>query len=200
MFTRRKSSPSAEPPAAPATHGSTAHTGADRAQGKSTPTPRRRDQEAARRRPLVPADRQAAKKAQRDTARQERMRQRVALETGDERGLPARDRGPQKRWVRDLVDARTGVGEWLMPIVFLYLLLMLVPGQQFQIILMLSLYAVVALVIVDSVILSRQVKRGLTARFGTPEPGTRMYGVMRGLQFRRLRLPKPQVKRGQHPA
>lgn len=172
----------------------------DRSQGKSGPTPRRRDQEAARRRPLVPEDRKEAKKAQRDAAAAERMRQRVALETGDDRHLPARDKGPQRRWVRDLVDARTSVGEWLMPIVFLYVLLMFVPGAQFQLILMISLYVLVALVIVDSVLLSRRIKKGLTARFGAPESGTGLYGVMRALQFRRLRLPKPQVKRGQYPA
>ncbi|WRQ44745.1 DUF3043 domain-containing protein [Micrococcus sp. HOU01] len=43
-------------------------------------------------------------------------------------------------------------------------------------------------------------KKGLTERFGTPEPGTGFYGIMRALQFRRLRLPKPQVKRGEYPA
>ena len=72
----------------------------------------------------------AARRAEREAAAQERMRQRAALETGDERGLPARDKGPQKRWVRDYVDARTGIGEWLMPVVFAYVLLMFIPGRE----------------------------------------------------------------------
>jgi len=29
------------------------------------------------------------------------------------------------------------------------------------------------------------------------EKGVRMYAAMRGMQFRKLRLPKPQVKRGE---
>ncbi|MDO4238658.1 DUF3043 domain-containing protein [Micrococcus sp.] len=172
----------------------------DRSQGKNAPTPRRKDQEAARRRTLVPEDRKAARRAEREAAAQERMRQRHALETGDERNLPARDRGPQKRWVRDYVDARTGLGEWLMPVVLLYVVAMFIPGAQFQLVLMISLYVIVALVIAESFLVSRRIKKGLTAAFGAPEPGTGFYGVMRALQFRRLRLPKPQVKRGQFPA
>ena len=119
---------------------------------------------------------------------QERMRQRAALETGDERGLPARDKGPQKRWVRDYVDARTGIGEWLMPVVFAYVLLMFIPGREAQLILMISLYALVALVLIESFLVSRHIKKGLTERFGTPESGTGFYGIMRALQFRRCLL------------
>ncbi|WP_295017769.1 DUF3043 domain-containing protein [uncultured Micrococcus sp.] len=213
-----------ETDAPPATHGSTAlpaapdattrpasrepaarpsgraETRRDRSQGKNAPTPRRKDQEAARRRTLVPEDRKAARRAEREAAAQERMRQRHALETGDERNLPARDRGPQKRFVRDYVDARTGIGEWLMPVVLLYVVAMFIPGAQVQLVLMISLYVLVALVIAESFYLSRQIRKRLTGKFGAAEPGTGFYGVMRALQFRRLRLPKPQVKRGQFPA
>ena len=207
MFKRDKTPETAPTPsthgssAAPAEDAAVAEAGPrDRSQGKKGPTPRRRDQEAARRRTLVPEDRKAARKAERQAMAQERMRQRAALETGDERGLPARDKGPQKRWVRDYVDARTGIGEWLMPVVFAYVLLMFIPGREAQLILMISLYALVALVLIESFLVSRHIKKGLTERFGTPEPGTGFYGVMRALQFRRLRLPKPQVKRGEYPA
>ena len=207
MFKRDKT-PQTAP--APSTHGSTAARAEDvpavqeaprhRSRGKQGPTPRRKEQEAARRRTLVPEDRKAARKAARAAAAQERMRQRVALETGDERGLPVRDRGPQKRWVRDYVDARTGLGEWLMPVVFAYVILMFVPGREVQLVLMISLYVLVGLVVLESVIVSRRIKRGLTERFGEQESGTGFYGVMRALQFRRLRLPKPQVRRGEFPA
>jgi len=40
----------------------------------------------------------------------------------------------------------------------------------------------------------------LTEKFGEVERGTVWYGSMRSLQFRRLRLPKPLVKRGEYPA
>ena len=87
-----------------------------------------------------------------------------------------------------------------MPVVFAYVLLMFIPGREAQLILMISLYALVALVLIESFLVSRHIKKGLTERFGTPESGTGFYGIMRALQFRRLRLPKPQVKRGEYPA
>ena len=78
MFKRDKT-PETAP--APSTHGSSAAPaeGAavaeagprDRSQGKKGPTPRRRDQEAARRRTLVPEDRKAARKAERQAMAQE---------------------------------------------------------------------------------------------------------------------------------
>ncbi len=39
---------------------------------------------------------------------------RQALDTGDEKFLPLRDKGPQKRFARDYVDARFSLGEYLM--------------------------------------------------------------------------------------
>ena len=47
--------------------------------------------------------------------------------------------------------------------------------------------------------MSRGLKKGLVARYGTVERGVVWYGVMRGMQFRKLRLPKPQVRRGDDP-
>jgi len=212
VFSRKKTSETSE---TSATHGShpadpsdapaqetAEHTAArrDRSKPKGVPTPRRKDQEAARRRPLVPEDRKAARKADREAMAAERAKMRQALETGDERHMPVRDRGPQKRFIRDYVDARWSIGEFLLPVVFLYVLLIFIPGREFQLVLMYSLYALVALVIIDSIILGSKIRKALEATFGAAEPGTKMYAIMRALQFRRLRLPKPQVKRGEYPA
>ena len=172
---------------------------ARRPQGTNAPTPTRREREAARKRPLVPEDRKAARRAAREAEAMERGKMRLALETGDERHMPVRDRGPQKRWVRDYVDARTGVAEWLMIVVLLYVLLAFIPVPELQLILTFSLWGLVVLVILEGVFLSRKLKRMVTERFGEMEKGVSWYGVMRALQLRRLRLPKPQVKRGQFP-
>lgn len=169
-------------------------------QPKQGPTPTRAEREAARRRPLVPDDRKAARKSARDAEMVERQKMRVAMETGDERNMPLRDRGPQKRYVRDWVDARTGVGEWLMAIVLVYVFLAFLPQSTLQVWLTFSLWAVVLLVVLEGVLISFQLKKRLTDKFGEVEKGVRWYGVMRAMQLRKLRLPKPQAKRGQFPA
>ena len=55
-------------------------------------------------------------------------------------------------------------------------------------------------VFVDAFILSRKLRKRLGEKFGDVERGAVWYGCMRALQFRKLRLPKPQVKRGQYPS
>ena len=86
------------------------------AQGKSAPTPTRREQEAARKRPLVPTDRKQASRDSRGQVNAARERARAGMAAGEEKYLPVRDKGPQKRYVRDYVDARTSVGEILLPL------------------------------------------------------------------------------------
>lgn len=170
--------------------------------GKGTPTPRRKDQEAARRRPLVPTDRKASKAAERAAMQDQRQKMRQALDTGDEKFLPLRDKGPQKRFVRDFVDARFTLGEYLMfgALVFVVLSFM-VPSSSDQMFYVLGgFWAMFLAVFVDVFILSRQLRKRLKQKFGEVERGTVWYGSMRALQFRKLRLPKPMVKRGQYPS
>lgn len=170
--------------------------------GKGAPTPRRKDQEAARRRPLVPTDRKASKAAERQAAAEERARVRRALETGDERHLPFKDRGPQKRFARDIVDARFNLGEYLMfaALAFVVISFVVPQASEAQFFILVAFWVVFALVILDTFWLSRQLKKRLTTKFSDVERGTVWYGAMRALQFRPLRLPKPQVTRGQYPS
>lgn len=170
-------------------------------QKKGRPTPTRKEQEAARRRPLVPDDRKAARLAEREAARRRQMETRIALETGDESRMPVRDRGPQKRFARDYVDARWSLGEWLMLIVVLWLVASFtVTGNfQAQAIMYGVLWTVMGLVLLEAFLRSRGLKKALMERFGEIEPGTVWYGVTRQMQLRRLRMPKPQVARGEEP-
>lgn len=170
--------------------------------GKGTPTPRRKDQEAARKRPLVPTDRKASKEAERIAIQDQRQKMRQALDTGDEKYLPLRDKGPQKRFTRDYVDARFSLGEYLMFGALLFVIISLVvPSTSEQITYVLVGFWIMFLaVFVDVFILSRKLKKRLGEKFGEVERGTVWYGCMRALQFRKLRLPKPQVKRGQYPS
>jgi hypothetical protein len=169
--------------------------------GKNAPTPKRSAQQAQNQRPLVPTDRKLARAAERNQRLEAQNRMRLANETGDERFMAARDQGPQKRFTRDYVDRRFMVGEYLMFAVFAFLIVSLTLSRfpAVQVYITFALWILVALVAVDAFIMSRGLKKGLIARFGSVERGVTYYGIMRGLQFRKLRLPKPQVRRGEDP-
>ncbi|AEI11928.1 DUF3043 domain-containing protein [Cellulomonas gilvus] len=172
------------------------------ATGKGRPTPRRKEAEAANRRPLVPADRKTAAKAARQAQREQRDAEYRAMQSGDERAMPARDRGPVRRFVRDHVDARFNLGEYFLPVAAVFLVLQLSFTQinpQIAVLALLVLYVYVIAAVVDGAILWWRLKRRLVVKFGAVPRGTLMYAVMRAFQLRRARLPKPQVKRRQYP-
>lgn len=168
-------------------------------QGKGAPTPKRKEQEAARKRPLVPNDRKEAKARNREAQQRERAKMRQALDTGDEKYLPLRDKGPQRRFVRDYVDARYNAGEYLIIAAFVFVLITFVPIPGLTFWILIAFWAMFAVVFVDCFLLYRRMKRLLLQKFGDIQPGTPWYAVTRSAQLRRLRLPKPQVKRGQYP-
>ena len=171
--------------------------------GKGRPTPKRSQAQQRNARPLVPSDRKAASKAAREASREERTRMQAALTSGDERYLPVRDRGPQKRFVRDVVDGRRNVGEYFLIIAGASLLLSMVAtplgSQRLLLATTVLIYGMLAVVVVDSVRLGRKVKRAVTARFEEPERGLVSYGVTRALQIRRMRRPVAMIPRGAQP-
>lgn len=168
--------------------------------GKGRPTPTRREQEAARRRPLVPDDRKAAKQASREAAREARVRQNQAMQTGDDRYLPIRDRGPQRRFLRDSVDSRYNVGDFFLIMLIIVFVLGLFLPPQIQQYSMVFMWAIIIVWAVDTFTKWRGIKRRITEKFGSVEPGSAWYTVNRMMMIRRLRLPKPQVSRGERPA
>lgn len=199
MFGRKNEAPTAQETvdqAAAAAQTSSARTAA----GKGTPTPKRRDQVAARQRPLVPTDRKAAKNASRDALREERLRTRAALDTGDERYLPLRDKGPRRRFIRDVVDSRWNIGEFVMIAALVFVVVSFIQDLTVQSIVMLAFWVLILAVVVDSFILRAIIRRRLNEKFDGPNPGDVWYGISRSIQLRRFRLPKAQVKRGQKPA
>ncbi|KMM47087.1 membrane protein [Cellulomonas sp. A375-1] len=169
---------------------------------KGRPTPKRKEAEAANKRPLVPADRQSATKAARQAQREQRDREYKAMQTGDESAMPVRDRGPLRRYVRDYVDARFNLGEFFLPIAAVCLVVQLSFAQinaAVSIIALFGLYLYVVAAIIDGAVLWFRLKRRIVAKFGAVPRGTLMYAVMRAFQLRRSRLPKPQVKRRAYP-
>lgn len=172
------------------------------AAGKGRPTPSRKEAEAARKRPLVPQDRKLAARQDRAAARETRDREFRAMQSGDERYLPARDKGPRKRWIRDYVDARRNLGELFLPFALVGVISIFLVGASataYYVVISL-LYAGIFAGVIDSVFLGRRIKAGLEEKFGSVERGERLYGVLRATQLRRWRMPRPQVARGQYPS
>jgi hypothetical protein len=179
--------------------------------GKGRPTPSRREAEARNRRPVVGSpqlradatkeEKKAAKAAQREAMAAERARGREAMITGDDRHLPARDKGPVRRFARDYVDARRNLGEFMLPAALVVLLLSLVPIAALKLVSVFGLYAVVLVIAIDAFVLRRKVSRRVTEKFGADKArGIAGYAMMRSLQMRRTRMPRPMVQRGQYPS
>jgi Protein of unknown function (DUF3043) len=159
--------------------------------GKGRPTPSRKEAEAAAKaRARGYADKKSGQRQRRAEAS---ARTREAMRTGDERYLPARDKGPVRRFIRDMVDARLCMAELLLPL----LLLIMITGS-FAPQLSYGLWvATILLVGMDTVWLVFRLRRELPRRFpGQSTKGATSYAVLRAMQLRFIRLPKPQVKRG----
>lgn len=168
--------------------------------GKGRSTPSRRAREAANRRPLVPTDRKAASKDSRARVAAERERARIGMMNGEERYLGPRDRGPQKRFVRDWMDARWSIGEAVLPLALLVLIASALPKPIASLVLF-GVWAYFMLAVIDFVIVGQRLTRKLAAKYGSGNvERIRLYAGMRGLYPRFMRAPKPQVKRGRFPA
>ena len=172
--------------------------------GKGRPTPTRKEKVEARKRPLVVNDRGEAKKREREAMQQAREQQRIGYSAGIDKFLPARDRGVQRRYVRDYVDARTSIGEFMLPVLAVVIVVSLVAEAipMLSLVSIIMLWAFLLIAVTDVLILGRLVRKKLEAKFGADkvETGLRWYAGMRALQLRQMRLPKPQVKRGHWPA
>lgn len=174
---------------------------ATKAGGKGRPTPKRRDAQRQRREAVkAPATRREAYRQRRDKIKGDRRTQRRALTTGDERNLPPRDAGPVKRYVRDIVDSRRSMGTFFLPAALVLLFASTVKGPVLAAVVSFGYVVLLGAILVDSFLLGRTVKNRVAERFGEKETaGVRMYAVTRSLQFRRLRMPPPKVKRGGEP-
>jgi hypothetical protein len=187
LFRRTKSEETTSP-AAPAKPG-----------GKGRPTPSRREAEAAAKaRAKGTTDKKAAAKLLRERRMEQNAKMREGMKTGDERYLPARDQGKVRRFIRDRIDSRLCAAELLLPLLVVIMMLSYSGnptlnryGQ--------SLWLVtILLVAADTMLLVFRLKRELKRRFpDESHKGATFYAILRAMQLRFLRMPKPQVKLGQ---
>jgi hypothetical protein len=148
-----------------------------------------------------PANRREAYRRQREKQRADRAEAAAGMRRGEERYLLPRDRGEERALVRDIVDARRTVGTWFFGgalIVILGSSAAMPPAVRLA---SNMLWLALAFgVVADSVLIARKIKKVVLSRF--PKTTQRMgslylYGIMRGITFRKMRIPKPRVKLGE---
>jgi Protein of unknown function (DUF3043) len=143
----------------------------------------------------APRDRKTAYREARERQRESRSRQMQALRAGDERALPTRDRGPARKYARDLVDARRSVAEFFLPLALVILVLSFGGTTQMKVVGGRLWLALVVLIVLDSAVLAFKLRRGLDRSLpDVSHRGVLVYTLMRSMQIRRFRLPPPRIK------
>lgn len=169
----------------------------DKSASKGRPTPKRKDSQPKRGASLAPAKTREEKRAAKEANRMQRLAQRSAYMRGEESALPARDRGPVRKYVRNLVDSRISVGEFFLPLIFIVLLVSITRNQTIAVLSILTMYVIMIFAIIDGWFLGRKIKKQLAEKFPNESTkGLALYGFLRSTQMRRMRAPKPNIKRG----
>jgi DUF3043 family protein len=182
---------------------------------KGRPTPKR--DSARRRGPIAPAPMTSAEarkrrkelrgpKLSRDERREEKAARRIAtserrerMMAGDDDYLLPRDKGPVRRYARDIVDARriSVLGLFMPAALALIFVMLAIPQVQYYI--SPAMLILMAIMIVDGFFLGRKVNRLVDEKYPDhTESGFKLgfYAASRASQLRRMRAPRPQVSRG----
>jgi hypothetical protein len=165
---------------------------------KDAPTPKRKDKEALNKVNAItsPATK-ATKVRDRSELKARRTAARAAYMRGDESALPARDKGPVRKFVRNYVDSRRNVGEYFLPAVATVLVLSVVHNRFISVIAILLMYVAMLYTVLSGFFMTRKIRKAVNEKFpGESTKGLGMYGWLRSTQMRRMRAPAPQVQRG----
>jgi hypothetical protein len=155
---------------------------------------RRRRKEVAGRK-LTKAERKEVKGEQ----RQQMADRRAKMMAGEEAYLLPRDKGPVRRYVRDLVDSRGNLLGLFMPLAFVLVLVSFGAPPKIAASVSLGMMVLVVIMVIDAVFVARRINKAVDLKFpDNTESGWKLgfYAASRATQIRRMRAPKPQVKRG----
>ncbi|HVV08787.1 DUF3043 domain-containing protein [Amycolatopsis sp.] len=178
---------------------------------KGRATPKRREAEGKRRGPVAPPPRTTREamrrnkelrkanpksKEERRSAAKERQARMAA---GDDRYLLARDKGPVKAYVRDVVDSRRNLLGLFMPLAVLVFVALLVPYPRIQQYATLLCTLMLLAMVVEGFLSGRRIAKLAREKFPKETVNGRSigwYAFVRASQIRKLRMPKPRVKPG----
>lgn len=143
----------------------------------------------------------AMKQRERDQAARERRRVNERMMAGDEKYLMARDKGPERRFVRDWVDSHRYLMNLFLPMTLIVIILMIIGVKNPQVANLASIVMMVIFLIMigEGIWLARKLNRQVRERF--PETtqgkfGIGIYAFTRATMIRRLRTPAPQKQPG----
>ena len=181
---------------------------------KGRPTPKRDSNR--RRGPVAPAPmttseaRRRRKELRTKMSREERREDKVArraamsdrrerMMAGEDDYLLPRDKGPVRRFARDIVDSRriSVLGLFMPAALALIFIMLAVP--QVQLYISPAMLVLMAIMMLDGLLLGRKVNRLVDEKFpDNTESGWKLgfYAASRASQLRRMRAPRPQVNRG----
>ncbi len=181
--------------------------------GKGAPTPKQRDK-APQRGPVAPppmTQREAIKRSKVQTKPMTKDERKAAgavrreqMMRGDDNAVLPRDRGPVRRYVRNLVDSRRNLAGLILPVAVLSFVSLLVQNAQIAILLPAVLMIFLIAAIIDGVISGRQINRKVRAKFPNGDP-TKLsmksfqigyYAFQRAMLPRRWRAPRATYKPG----
>jgi len=171
----------------------------DESQKKGRPTPKRKESELKNKiNSLAPATTKEAKARDREAAKVKRLEVRAAYMRGDENALPARDRGPVRRFVRDYIDSKRSPGEYIFYMLFVLIFTTIaIKTPKVQAFVLLVMYVLMFFILIYGFLLRRRVIKAVSQKFPNESTkGIGMYAFMRSTQVRRLRAPAPRVKPG----
>ena len=172
-----------------------------RPSGKGRPTPRRREAQKRRTGPVAPPPktRREAVRRMRAQGTDRKSEAREGMRAGDERYLSPRDRGPERRMVRNIVDSRRNAGVLFLLSAVVYFAGLLIPSVQIKAAITALWLTVLILLVVDSAVIGLRIRKLMRERY--PDSTQRLsslifYGATRATMIRRWRMPKPVVEVG----
>ena len=140
------------------------------------------------------------RKAEKVSRRADMADRREKMMAGDDAYLLPRDKGPVRRFTRDIVDSRRNLLGLFMPAALAVVFIMLsLPSPQIQFYVQFVMLALVVVMLADGLLIGRRVNKLVNAKFpDNTEGGWKLgfYAASRASQLRRMRAPRPQVERG----
>jgi len=166
--------------------------------GKGRATPTRKEREAANLKPLVGNRSKESRANDRIQQREARLKARAAMMAGEEKYLLGRDRGPQRKLAREIIDGRYTLIEGLMPLMVLFLLVTSFTSEAANNIITLVMIIAIVIVSIEVTVMHKMIDSRIKEKLGATtkmQKGTWFYVFTRGMQPRPLRIPKPQPRR-----